>query len=203
MRDILDGVSGDRLLGDDYWEDFGENFWKTDEGGFWKLERRQNFQEPGSDSWKAFVQGNWKEALRLTEARRPSMQEYYQKIEDHGFHTHRVRVVEKPISPYLHWELHLLRLRDELGGTVRVVTAEQVCDREQQGQLPEIVTLGTNVMYQLLYDDDGLQLGGIRYADRDLIRRWQRIIQDLYAVGENIVSFFEREVVPLTAPSGG
>jgi hypothetical protein len=203
MSDILDGVSGNRLLGDDYWKDFGENFWKTDEGGFWKLERRQTFQEPGSESWTAFVEGDWEEALRLTDARRPSMREYYQKIKDHGFRACRVRVVEKPISPYLQWELHLLRLRDELGGPVRVVTREQIDDRERQGQLPEIVTLGSDVMYKLLYDDEGLQLGGIRYTDRALIRRWQGVIYDLYAIGEDIASFFEREVAPLKAPCGG
>lgn len=203
MYDILDGVSGERLLGDDYWQDFGDNFWKTDETGFWKLERLQTFREPGSESWRAFADGRWAEALRLTEARRPDMVEYYRKIADRGFYTRRVRVVEKPIVPYLQWELHLLRLRDELGGSVRVVDAGQVAGRERAGLLPEIVTLGSTVMYELIYDRDGLQHGGVRYTDRELIERWRGIIKDLYAAGEEVAAFYEREMASLKAPCEG
>jgi len=203
MRDILDGASGERLLGDAYWQDFGENFWKTDESGFWKLERLQTFQEPGSESWRAFADGDWAEARRLTQARRPSMEEYYRKIADHGFGTCRVRVVERPIVPYLQWELDLLRLRDELGGAVRVVDADRVADLERSGILPEIVTLGSDVMYELLYDHDGLQLGGVRYTDRGLIEQCRARIKDLYAAGEELPVFYEREVAPLKAPCEG
>ncbi|MFC0546208.1 DUF6879 family protein [Kutzneria chonburiensis] len=197
MRDTLDGVQGELLPGNAYPEDFDKAFWNIGESGFWKLERRQTFREPRSESWRAFAAGDLAQARRLTDARRPELAEYYQKISAHGFYTRRARIVEQPISPYLRWELHLLRLRDELGGAARIVDAKQVAELERNGQLPEIVILGDAVMYEVLYDDDGVGQGGVRYTDRELIERWRNITKDLYEAGEKIDVYCEREVPSL------
>ena len=198
---LLDAITGERLLGEDYQKSFERDFWQTDHLGFWKLERRQEFQEPTSPSWRAFAAGDWAEATRLTEARRGALTDYYRRIADHGFTTRRVRVVERPLTPYLRWELHLLRLRDELGGAVRVVGDDQVAALETVRPLPEVITLGSAVLYEILYDEDGRQLGGVRCADREVVRRWRTLIQDLYRTGEAVASFVDREVVLLTSPS--
>lgn len=198
MHELFDGVPGDRLHRDDYQQAFDRDFWKTGAPGFWKLERGQTFQEPSSPSWVAFAAGDWDEARRLTDARRPELEGYYRKITDHGFRTHRVRVVQLPLTPYLRWELHLLRLRDELGGTVRVVDAGLVRVFETaEHHLPEICTLSDDVMYQAVYDENGLQQGGIRYTDRELIRGCRVFIEELFALGEDLPGFLEREVAPL------
>lgn len=202
MRDLLDGASGERLVGDAYGEAFNKDFWGVGEPGFWKLERLQKFQEPYSESWAAFIKDDWEEALRLHETRRSSLEDTCRKIADHGFSTWWVRVVEKPISPYLQWELHLLRLRSQCGDNVRVVGLDQIERFEKNGHLPEIVTMGTEVMYELMYDENGLPEGGIRFVKRDLIVRCQKFIQDLYSVGDGLESFFEREVAVLEPPRG-
>ncbi|HWE91188.1 MAG TPA: hypothetical protein VG317_17140 [Pseudonocardiaceae bacterium] len=200
MREVLDGQSDDRLVGKPYFDDFEKYFWDIGQPGFWKLERLQTFQEPRSESWLAYARGDWEESLRLHEARRPSIVEYYRKIADHGFQTRRVRVVEKPLTPYLQWEFQLLRIRDQLGGKVRVVSAEQVARFETDGPLPEINVLGAEVMYRLCYDENGSQEGGIRFTDPDLIAHWRKFIQDLYSVGEDLEEFFQREVATLEPP---
>ncbi|PKW14975.1 hypothetical protein A8926_2634 [Saccharopolyspora spinosa] len=187
---------------DEYRADFQRHFWRIEEPGFWKLERQQHFKEPGNDSWAAFASGDWAEAMRLIESRRSSLADYYRRIAEQGFGTWRVRVVEEPITPYLQWELHLLRIRHECGGKVHVVDVEQVEHFEKVGSLPEIYTLGNDVMYQAEYDKDGVLQAGIRYQDRSLITRCQQFIQDLYEMGESLSSYFERRVVPLAAPGG-
>src|SRR5882757_11452203 len=99
MHDLLQFSSGQRLSLNDYWDDFEKNFWTIREPGFWKLERQQVFQEPDDDSWVAFAEGRWDEAMRLIEGQRKAFAAYYQRIAECGFYTRRVRVVEKPISP--------------------------------------------------------------------------------------------------------
>ena len=203
MRELLNEVSGDRLEGEHYLRQFDKDFWDIGKPGFWKLERIQTFREPRSESWVAFDKGDWSEALRLIEARRPQLEEQSQKIADHGFGTRWVRVVEKPITSYLQWEFYAYMLRVQCGDRIRVATADQVARFEQEGRLPEIITLGSEVMYELVYDESGLQEGGIRFTDRELIARWQAFIRDLYAIGEEAESYFQREVANLEPPSRG
>jgi hypothetical protein len=196
MLDLLAGASGERLLGDAYWKDSDENFWRTGEPGFWKLERLQVFQEPNDDSWVAFARGDWQQSLELIERRRGSLIRHYDKIRAHRFETWRIRVVEHPLTDYMRWELHLLRLRDELGGHTRVIGAEKVAHFETDGVLPELITLGDDIVYELLYDENGLQEGGIRYTERDLLVRSREFIQAVYHEGEEISDYFAREVAP-------
>jgi hypothetical protein len=201
MRELLDEASGERLEGDRYSQQFDKDFWNVGEPGFWKLERRQTFRQPRSESWVAFDKGDWAEALRLSEIRRPSLEDYYRKIADHGFSTWWVRVAEKPITPYLQWEFNSYLLRRQYGDKIRVVGVDQVEPFEHGSLLPEIITLGREVMYELLYDESGLQEGGIRFTDRELILRWQEFIRDLYATGEEVESYFHREVANLEPPN--
>jgi hypothetical protein len=200
MRDLLDGADGEPMELDAYYADFEKNFWAITELGFWKLERQQFFQEPGYDSWEAFAKGDWDESQRLLEAGRAEMADYHRRVEEHGFVTRRVRVVEQPIIPYLQWELHALRIRDECGGSVRVIGPDQVAALEQAAALPEIYTLGPTVMYQAIYDDAGVLESVRRFVDRDLVVRCQRLIQDLYEVGEPLKSFFASNVATLPPP---
>jgi hypothetical protein len=192
MRDLLDPARGETLQTAAYRADFARHFWAIKRHDFWKLERRQTFQEPGDASWEAFAAGDPSTAFRLLEERRHDLASYYHRIDRSGFRTWRVRVVEEPISPYLRWELRLLRLRHEYGGLVGVVGGEAVRRLEANGPLPELVTLGDEVMYEVLYDDQGILSGGVRYTDRTLIERCRQVIERLYAEAEDISSFCER-----------
>ncbi|MCK2239246.1 MULTISPECIES: DUF6879 family protein [unclassified Crossiella] len=171
--------------------------------GFWKLERQQSFAEPGDDSWAAFDRGDWAEALRLIAERQPDFLAYYRRAAARGDRYWRVRVVELPLTPYLHWELHVLRLRAVSGAAIRVVGPERIERFEHTGPLPEVFTVGSRAMYEVVYNEHGEPAGGRRFTDRDLIRRVQRLIQDLYDCGEELSAFFDREVARLGAPCGG
>lgn len=201
MPDLLDGAEGERMELDAYYADFEKNFWTINELGFWKLERQQFFKEPGYDSWEAFAKGDWDESLRLLEAGRADMAAYHRRVEEHGFAACRVRVVEEPITAYLQWELHALRIRDQCGGSVHIVGPQQVAEFEHHAALPEIYTLGTAVMYQAIYDDTGVLESAIRFTDRDLIVRCQRFIQDLYEAGQPLEPFFVSRVATLPPPN--
>ncbi|MFJ3280211.1 DUF6879 family protein [Streptomyces halstedii] len=192
---------GQRLELDDYTEDFGRHFWHSGPEGFWKLERQQSFREPGVESWEAFRKGHWDESLALIEGQRGHYEKYLRRIAGSGFALHRVRCVEEPISPYLQWELHLLHLKAQCGEDTRVLSGDGILRYETQHTLPEIVVLGSSVMYEVLYDDDGELAGGIRFSDPRTISRCRQAIQEMHRSGEPLDNFFSRQVTQLPPPT--
>jgi hypothetical protein len=166
----------------------------------WKFERRQHFEERSSPSWEAFTRGEWQEALRLTGERRHHWRNRAKEDLGRASPFHRVRVVEEPLTPYMQWELHALRVQGESGMPVRVVDGERLRLLEGAGPLPEVVVLGGQVLYEILYTDEGLLHGGVRYTDPGLIARWEKFIKQLFEEGEEVVSYVDRYVSHLPAP---
>ncbi|MCQ8191497.1 DUF6879 family protein [Streptomyces rugosispiralis] len=91
----------------------------------------------------------------------------------------------------------------EYGQRIRIVSAAQVAASEVAGPLPEVVVLGGRTLFQDLYTEAGVANGAIRYTDRDLVERWENYIKALYAGGEEVISYFDREVAHLDPPTLG
>jgi hypothetical protein len=197
----LGGAVGERMELPAYYADFQENFAHTRE--FWKLERGQVFAEPGSASWEAFNRGDWETSLCLIENLREGLKRYHQETAEAGTSTYRIRIVSLPPTAYMQWELHVLKIRDETGGPIRILQAAAVADLEDDGPLPEIYTMDDDIMYQAMYDDHGVLECAFKYTDQPLIARCRGFIAGLYARGEPITSFFQREIAPLPPPRPG
>jgi hypothetical protein len=202
MRDLFDASPGERLGLDAYREDFRRRDFAVDGFDSWKLERRQHFREPGDPSWSAFVQGDWKEALGLIEARRAALLDESRLATCHRCRLLRVRVVEQPLTPYLQWELHLLRVRAECGELIRVIGPDRIAAYEPDAPAPELVTLNDDTVYEILYDADGVLEGAVRHLDPATRDRTVGRIEELYVLGEDIRTFFDREVAHLKLPTG-
>lgn len=166
-----------------------------------KLERGQHFKERGFPSWEAFAAGRWEEALELVEEKRTAYAQQFAEAEDLGVTQRRLRVVEFPVTPYVQWELHVLRLRVDVGDRIRLLDARTIADIERARPVPEVVILGDQVMYEVQYDDDGNADGARRYGDPALIAETTAGFESLYARGEAFTDFFEREIVPLPPPA--
>lgn len=195
-----DGV---RLGPEPYVADFDGRFWSIGASGFWKLERRQTFLEPGFESWELFRAGEWERSLELLERQRPLVEAHLARIAAAGFVHRRVRVVELPLVPYVQWELHALRIKDESGENVRIVRAdaEPVAGREAAGvPLPELAVLGDDVAYRVLNTEAGAPDGALRYDAPEEVRAARELVAELHAVGEPLAAFFDREVAPLPPP---
>ncbi|MFF7656862.1 DUF6879 family protein [Streptomyces sp. NPDC007983] len=200
LAPVLDPEQGDRLTRPAYKQEFRQREDAIRDGSSWKLERRQHFEEQGSPSRDALRRGDWEEALRLLADRRDSLAAAAQEEKSRGYAFHRVRVVEKPLTPYVQWELHSQRQRAEHGQRIRIVRAEQVAASESTGPLPEMVVLGGRALFQVLYTEAGVANGAIRYTDPDLVERWENYIKALYAAGEDVIPYFDREVAHLDPP---
>ncbi|WP_329033379.1 hypothetical protein OIE71_12900 [Streptomyces sp. NBC_01725] len=197
----IDPELGERLVSKDYKRDFRERRSLIQDGASWKLERRQYFEEQNSPSRDALTRGDWQEALRLLAEDRDDFLTKAAKDRSRGYTFHRVRIVEYPITPYVQWEMHSLVQQDELGsGRVRVVTADKVAHAEKSQQLPEIVVLDSQTLYNVIYSDTGVPMGSIRFTDEQHVNSWERYIRSLYEIGEDIATYFAREIAPLPAP---
>ncbi|MBP8536871.1 DUF6879 family protein [Streptomyces sp. MK37H] len=196
----IDIGKGTRLSTDAYQRDFRLNDEKIIGRNGWKLERKQHFEEPGSPSWEAFQRGNWSEALQLAQKKRELWAKVAQEDARRKSIFHRVRVVEEPLTPYMQWELHALRVQGDSGMPVRVLNAEAIKSYEGSEPLPEIVTLGGKVLYQVLYTEAGILDGAIRFTDLDLVRNWEILINEFYENSEDVVSYVDRYVAHLPAP---
>lgn len=194
MLDTIDGLSGDHLELDPYQDDFNARLSSIENADVWKLERKQDFHQPESGSWMAFHEGRRKESIRLLEKNRSSLRKAFDELSRSGCRLRWVRVVEKPFTIYLLWELHSLYLRAQCGEDVRVVSPAPVAKLEGSGPLPELVALGDEVMYKILYDTRGVLQGGERFTDPSLTTRCRSQIAALHEDAEPLEGFFTREV---------
>ncbi len=165
-------------------------------GTFYKLERLQYFDERGFPSWDAFARGQWEEALAELEKDRPNVVAEHAEDRVSNVTSYRVRVVELPVSPYVQWELYALMIRAECGEKIRVVGAEAVAHYEADGILPELIFLGTEVMYETTF---GPKLRR-KFTDPELLAGCLADVRVLFDEGEDLRTFFEREVRPLRPP---
>ena len=202
MLDFLDDSSGERLALRPYRDDYDKRISAAAGNVSWKFERQQHFREPGFASWEAFARGDWGRALELIENEREGLEELARQAADDGLRLLRVRVVEKPIEPYLQWELHLLRVRAECGEEIRVIGPERIRKLEADGPLPELLTIGSDTLYRILYDEDGVLEGAVIFTDRETVAQATDLIESLYEAGEDMGSYFQRKIARLEPPRG-
>ncbi|SDG91072.1 hypothetical protein SAMN05421505_10987 [Sinosporangium album] len=201
MPDLPSDSAGERLERPDYRAEFRQRLWALHDDEFWKFERRQSFIEPGVPSWEAFAAGDWQASLDLIADRRTELKDYFQRAAEQGLTMHRLRVVEPPLTPYLQWELHLLNVRAEHGERIRVVSPDLVRRHESEDSLVEVVVLGASTMYRIVYTDDGLGDGAVRFTDSSAVMRCRESIKALFDQGEDLRSYFAREVAHLPPPA--
>ncbi|PSK90937.1 hypothetical protein CLV63_12163 [Murinocardiopsis flavida] len=186
----------------DYLDDFDSRLPHAADEGVWKLERRQSFRQPENASWAAFDRGSWDEALRLLEAASADTANELATLGGMGVQAHRLRIAEEPLSPYLQWEFHALHIRHRHGEDIRVGGADLVVALESAGELPEVVAIGSAVLYRIRYSEEGVLCGATAHDDRGLVVACREEIARLHRVGTPLPGYFDRHVAPLAPPSG-
>lgn len=183
------------LTPDEYFADFWPYF-RGLERVFWKLETRQSYREPDEPSWLALDAGDWGEAIRLIDERRREIQRPLREAGE--FAMRRVRLVERPFSRYLQWELYYIRLRALAGEHIRVLEADRLPALGFPGPLPELVVLDSTVMYEVLYSEDGTLTGARKILDRSLIESCGDDMEKLFGQGVELIPYMaaERDVLP-------
>lgn len=181
MLERVHEIPGVLLDAEEYLDDFWPRY-RTVDGVVWKLQRVQAFPAAAPVS-----EDDWRRSLGLV-GEGPAR----------PFPGRRVRVVERPVTSYLRWEMHLLALRTPPAEQVRVLDAAEVSDLEGRRRLPELVVLGTAVMYEVTYDSAGVHSGARRIDALDVIDACRGELEKLFALGEDLRDYYEREIAPGT-----
>lgn len=134
------------------------------------------------------------------DSQRADLIEEFREAERLNVELCRVRVVEKPFTQYLHWELYALKTLAECGEKIHVVTSDEIASLETEEPLPEILTVGLDTIYQIVYSADGILEGAVRFVDVETASWWKDVIEQLYHRGEDLYRFFRREVARLEPP---
>lgn len=164
-------------------------------GPIWKLERSQYFHEPDDDpSWLAFLAGDWARVREVFESERPAARAETEQYARQGSELRRLRIVERPVSRYLLWEMQWFKILAEEGTAIRVLGAEQVRGLERNGPLPEIV-VDEHALYQVRYDDDWKACGARRIDDPLIVRQVTDEIAALWERAEPFSGYFTREIM--------
>ncbi|HET6704100.1 DUF6879 family protein [Amycolatopsis sp.] len=201
MSELFDDGLSEQMTLEEYSADFRKR--RQDPRGSlesWKIERRQAFSDPEDPAWMAFSEGRWDESIRLMEENRPAYAKYYEEAATQGVTLYRVRIVDEPIQPYVQWELHYLRLSTSAGEKARVVKSEYVRKYEENEPLPEIITTGGDTVYKVVYSEEGRPIGARRIIDVEIAGRCLNFTKNLYATGEDMETYFEREIKHLRPP---
>jgi hypothetical protein len=170
-------------------------------GPIWKLERSQYFHEPDDDpSWQAFVAGDWARVLAVFENERGEARAETDKYARQGSELRRLRVVERPVTPYLLWEMQWFKILAEEGTSIRVLDAERIHGLEHEAPLPEVV-VDEHALYHVSYDEDWKACGARRIDDADVIRQATQEIAELWESAEPFSRYFAREIETLMPPA--
>jgi hypothetical protein len=186
---------------DEYLDDFWPRFERA-RGVSWKLERRQDFSSPDVPSWVAMAEGDWDRAMEIMNGpMRKAIGDDFARFPN--LERRRVRIVAAPATPYLQWEMNVLRLRVAAGERIRVLDVGEIRDLEVGGLLPEVISPEPEVVYEVLYSDAGLCYGARLIEEPEVVEGCRREIEELYVRGEEFAAYFDREIAPLPPPTVG
>lgn len=155
-----------------------------------KWESRQTFREPGNDSWEAFQTDNWQEAMRLAVEPDEQLEKFYRIAKNRGVAFQRCRLIKLPLTPYLQWELALLRLRTPMGETVRLLGLPPADESHI-----ELISIDEHYLYEISYDDHGELVGARRTQSRQPLESYCRFFDANFAVGVGL-SDWDQHLMP-------
>jgi hypothetical protein len=135
--------------------------------------------------------------LAVFESERSEARAETDKHARQGSELRRLRIVERPVTPYLLWEMQWFKILAEEGTSIRVLDAEHVRDLEHDAPLPEVV-VDEHALYHVSYDDEAWRAcGARRIDDPEILRQATEEIAELWEPAEPFVRYFAREIVPL------
>jgi hypothetical protein len=170
-------------------------------GVVWKLERAQEFREPDDPSWRALVQGRWRDAINLHEKDRDYARAERRRNRENSVELRRLRIVERPVTAYLQWETYFFKILVEEGFELRMLDAAHVRELEHSRPLPELLVHGDQMLYEVRYDKQGTPCGARRIDDPNVVAPVHDEIAALWARGEPLMDYFEREIAPMPPPN--
>jgi hypothetical protein len=181
-------ASGKRLSMNDFVSEFVRAWSKLTKRSI-KLECWQNYREQEFNrSQDVFMAGDIESATRLLKEEAEEDRSLYEEIKSRKLDHTRIRLVKKPLTPYLEYELISYKIRLAMGENIEIVLFD--------GGIP---LPSTEFFDFLLFDDslalvhdygtDGFQVGGWLTEEPEVIRRLEEIAVDLRSRSSPLAEF--------------
>lgn len=133
----------------------------------WKVEVLQFYDEEGDPSWQKMIKGDWDGALNsLTEAVQEDLREI-QDLRRDGIRVSRLRIIERPLSDYLRWELESYKLSASAGEEIFILDKAGMAE---EAHLQDLVGFDENEVILLNYDAAGKLTSAVRISDTKCVR---------------------------------
>jgi hypothetical protein len=160
-------------------DDFGREFsaaWSALDARFLKLECWQSYLESAANlSQAAFDDGDVAKAGRLLAEEAEYDRPLYDDVRRKHIEYARVRLVQQPLSRYLHYEFMGLEVRESMGERIEIVVVD-----------PDVRLPNDGLFDCLLFDDavalvhdygtDGRQRGGWMVTDAAILTRLETMV---------------------------
>jgi hypothetical protein len=155
-------------------EGFGAEFqraWSALRRRFLKVECWQTYQEPSKRSLAAYLAGDHagirQELPREVDADRP----LYDDVRDRGLDYARLRIVRRPLTPYLKWEVINYRARVNAGEKIYIIDRTGGREEYPNDQVFDYLLFDRTVALVHDYGNAGLQDGGWLVTDPGILER--------------------------------
>jgi hypothetical protein len=144
-------------------DQFGRQFseaWSRIEWRFLKLECWQTYQElEFNKSQEVYRQGDVDHAVELLEKEAEADRPLYDDIKRRGIEYSRIRLVQKPLTPYLRYELLAYRIRANLGEVIEIVRCDNALNLPNTDYF-DFLLFDRHTALIHDYGNAGLQAGG-------------------------------------------
>lgn len=155
-----------------------------------KLEVAQVFREPGDRSFDAFECGDLASSQEAMQDKRDAARKEFSRLALRRIAVKRIRVVETPLTPYLEWELQVLLHRAEMGEDIRV--APELPGGFSGAEIPnppELLAIGTEVLWRVLYEPNGGSIGAYRAMPDSLLKEIYEEVDSFHGESQELAEW--------------
>lgn len=125
-----------------------------------KVETLQTYEEKGNPSWRAFLQDDVEEAIRLLPPTKVGDESLYKDLRNREVEFIRCRPVQFPLSKYLRWEMENYKMNRAMGENIYLCNIEDVQKILDEHIQKDFIVFDTQAAFVHNYDDTGNLVGG-------------------------------------------
>ena len=157
--------------------------WSRLSDAFRKLEVCPVFNEDGDESFELFVTGDLAAARESVSQRVLKQAEMYQQAMDSGASINRLRIVGRPVTPYIaDYELAAYHANTSIGEKISYLAEAHIPD-ELQSFCRDMLLFDEREILIHEYTPWGRMLGGWYSDDHETVKRYSARIQSLFEMG--------------------
>lgn len=175
------------------WLEALETTWWTLGSSYFQHERLQSYQEPENPSFRAFSAGDTEGVSRALNDAFVSEEPYLLPLCRKGIPYVRVHAIERPLTPYLHWELAVYQLLARYGQRILLLDLTEIPATSPLWRTYDFLLFDEKTVMVQDYGQDGLLCGGWVTEDAPTVRAFADLAREIQALSVPLAAFERAE----------